>query len=343
MLEVQPAFSGRDESNLRPRGSPIGPVDAVGTAECLRRLQPVIEHPRLHVARRVAEPDVQPARRQRELRMRDLHAIRAAVDDAGRLDRLLEALQSDPVAGIPGERVAQYPHVDDFLDASRRKDRHVGVHEGDIRLVERRRAFADMVVAHEKQHPAVLGPARQIAVLDRIAGTVHARPLRVPEREHAVVLALAVELRLLAAPYGGRRKILVHAGLEDDAGCVELLLRPAHLQVHGAQRRSAVPRNVPRGVQSGRAVPFALRQQQADDRLRAVQKYRSAGKVEPVSKLDVPEFRSVRIKRLCHRTAIYCDALAWQHDLRAADGPARFSPRACMLRERRVYKNLTGS
>jgi hypothetical protein len=48
-------------------------------------------------------------------------------------------------------------------------------------------------------------------------------PLAVPEAEDTVELALAAQLRRLAAPERGGREILVQARLEHDVGGVEVL------------------------------------------------------------------------------------------------------------------------
>ena len=51
-----------------------------------------------------------------------------------------------------------------------------------------------------------------VGVAESVAGAVDAGALAVPQREHAVVLALAAQLRLLAAPDRGRGEVLVEAG-----------------------------------------------------------------------------------------------------------------------------------
>ena len=73
-----------------------------------------------------------------------------------------------------------------------------------------------MVVAHQRQHAAMLGGAGEIGVAEHVAGAVDARALAVPEPEHAVVLALAAQLGLLRAPERGGGEVLVDAGLEED-------------------------------------------------------------------------------------------------------------------------------
>ena len=80
------------------------------------------------------------------------------------------------------------------------------------------RRFRHVVVAHQREHAAMLGRAGKIGVAEDVAGTVDARTLAVPEGEHAVVPAFAKQLGLLRAPAGGGRQFLVQARLEDDVG-----------------------------------------------------------------------------------------------------------------------------
>ena len=104
--------------------------------------------------------------------------------------------------------------------------------------------------------------------------------LAVPDAEHAVVLALAPQLRLLRAPQRGGGQVLVEAGLEPDV--VGLQDAPG-AQQRGLQRgdgRAAVARDVARGVEAGLQVAGALGQHQADDGLGAGQEL--AGLVEGV-------------------------------------------------------------
>ncbi len=48
--------------------------------------------------------------------------------------------------------------------------------------------------------PPCFGATGEIGVAEHVAGAVDARPLAVPHAEHAIVLALAAQLRLLRAP-----------------------------------------------------------------------------------------------------------------------------------------------
>ena len=144
-----------------------------------------------------------------------------------------------------------------------------------------------MVVAHQGEHAAMLRRAGEIGVAEDVARAVDARPLAVPDRKDAVVLAFAEKLRLLRAPAGGRGKLLVEAGLEDDVGAGELLLGAPELLVETAERRAAVAGNETRRIQAGPAVALALHQQHADDRLRAGQEDALLAEIELVVERNV--------------------------------------------------------
>ena len=51
-----------------------------------------------------------------------------------------------------------------------------------------------MVVAHQRQHAAVARGAGEVGVAEHVAGAVDARPLAVPDAEHAVEPAFAAQL-----------------------------------------------------------------------------------------------------------------------------------------------------
>ena len=175
-------------------------------------------------------------------------------------------------AQVPQKRdraIAVEAVVDQLLDAGRVEDRHHRVDEGEFGLVRDGRGFGGVVVAHQRQHAAVLRGAGHVGVAEHVAGAVDARPLAVPEPEDAVILAFAAQLRLLRAPAGGRGKLLVEAGLEDDVGRLKPLLGAPELLVEAAERRAAIAGDEAGGVQPGAPVALALHQQHADDRLRA--------------------------------------------------------------------------
>jgi hypothetical protein len=120
----------------------------------------------------------------------------------------------------------------------------------------------------------MLRGAGHVDVAKDVAGAVHARPLAVPEAEDAVELALAAQLRRLAAPERGGGEILVQARLEHDVGGFEVLSRARHLHVDRAERRAAIAGDEAGRVQPGRPVPRLLHQHQAHQRLSAVHQNR---------------------------------------------------------------------
>ena len=102
-----------------------------------------------------------------------------------------------------------------------------------------------------------------------VAGAVDAGTLAVPEAEHAVTGALAVELGLLRPPARRRRDVFVHAGLEHHVMPLEVRLRPFELQVEPAERGAAITADVARGVVPGRRVALALGEYEPHERLDA--------------------------------------------------------------------------
>ena len=164
-------------------------------------------------------------------------AIDAAIDGGGRLDVVLHALQADPDAGETRQRKAVDAVIEHLLDAGRIEHRDHRVDHGELGLMRGGRAFAGMVVAHQRQDAAMLGRAGVIGVAEDVAGAVDARALAVPDAEHAVVLAFAAQLGLLRAPERGRGEVLVEARMEDDIALADQQIARAGRRLPG--RRSA--------------------------------------------------------------------------------------------------------
>ena len=106
-------------------------------------------------------------------------------------------------------------------------------------------------------------------MLQRIARSVEARTLPVPQGEDAVLVGPRRVPEHLRAPHRGGGELLVHPGFEDHPVPFEVASGPPELDVDGPERGSPVARDITGRVQPGSAVPFALRQRQADDRLHA--------------------------------------------------------------------------
>ena len=156
-----------------------------------------------------------------------------------------------------------------------------------------------MVVAHQRQHAAVLGRAGEIGVAEDVAGAVDARSFAVPEAEHAVELALAAQLGLLRAPDCGRGDVLVEAGLKADVVFVERALRADELLVEGAQRGAAIAGDIARGVEAGAAVALLLHQAQTHDGLEAGDEDPALGEVVFVVERDLVERHRASLHGQC--------------------------------------------
>ena len=199
---VEIALARGDDADPRPPPAVEDEfVRRVGAQKRQRRRNLLLVQPLFLGERTVLRPDVEAARRHPEVRRDDgRHTVERAVDRRRRFDRVLDAFEADPEAGETRERETEMAVVDDLLHAGRRQDRDHRVDEGEFRLVRRRRGFAGVVVAHQRQDAAPRRGAGEIGVLQRIARPVDPRPLAVPDAEDAVVAALAAHLRLLRAP-----------------------------------------------------------------------------------------------------------------------------------------------
>ncbi len=138
----------------------------------------------------------------------------------------------------------------------------------ELGLVRDGGGFRRVVVAHQREHAAVLRGAGHVGVAEDVARAVDARALAVPHAEDAVVAALAAHLGLLRAPDGGGGEFLVETGLEDDVRGIEPLLGAQEVLVEPAERRAAIAGDEAGGVQPGEPIPLPLHQEHPDDRLR---------------------------------------------------------------------------
>ncbi len=108
-----------------------------------------------------------------------------------------------------------------------------------------------------------------IGVAERVARAVDARPLAVPDAEHAVIGALAEQFGLLGAPQRRRGEVFIDARLEQDVLRLEEFPGALEGMVDPAERRAAIARHISGRVQPAGGIHGALRQRQADDRLGA--------------------------------------------------------------------------
>ena len=142
-----------------------------------------------------------------------------------------------------------------------------------VALVRGGAAFADVVVAGNGNHAAVLRGAGHVGVLEHVGAAVHARPFAIPNAKHAIVFfALRVQVELLRAPDGGRAQLLIHPRLKDDVVVGQMLFGGPQRLVISAQRTAPVAADKTGGVQSGECIALALQQRQSHQRLHAAHK-----------------------------------------------------------------------
>ena len=146
-----------------------------------------------------------------------------------------------------------------------------------------------MVVAHQRQHAAVLGGAGKVGVAEDVAGAVDARPLAVPHGEDAVVPAFPAQFRLLGAPDRGGGEILVDPALEEDVVLLQMGRGAEELPVEAAERRTAIAADVARRVEAVAAVELLLHQAEPHQRLEPGDENAAVAEVEFVVKLDVAQ------------------------------------------------------
>ena len=131
-------------------------------------------------------------------------------------------------------------------------------------------AFADVVVAGNRNHAAVLGRAGHVGVFEHVRAAVHARALAVPDAKHAIELfRFRVQVQLLRAPHRCRAQFFVHTRLEHDVVGVQVLFGGPQRLVVGAQRAAPVTADEARRVQPGSRVALALQHRQTHQRLHA--------------------------------------------------------------------------
>ncbi len=130
-----------------------------------------------------------------------------------------------------------------------------------------------MIVTRHRQHAAERGSSLRIGVFEDIATAIYTGTLPVPHTEYPVEAGARKQRCLLAAPHGGGREVLVHAGLEMDIVPLEETLRAPELLVEAAQGRPAIPGNESCGVEARRRVQLALHQGESNQRLYSGQEY----------------------------------------------------------------------
>src|SRR6185312_4509349 len=133
-------------------------------------------------------------------------------------------------------------------------DHHVDKME--FGLMRGRRGFCGVVIAHQREHTAVLRGPGQIGVAKHVAGAVDPRALAVPHAKDTIEIALAPQFSLLTAPQSGGSEVFVQPGLELDVGSGERAGSSHELLVEPTKRRSAIAGDVTSSIQT--CVPVAL-------------------------------------------------------------------------------------
>ncbi|MNZ93361.1 hypothetical protein D3C78_1124230 [compost metagenome] len=214
--QAEAVVAGLDHVVVEPVGAHIG-------QGCVPL---VIHQPRFLLQRRVGPADVQAAGRHGEVfGQDDVHAI-GLDGHAGRgLDHFLDGLHARPQAREAAHGDGVQAHVEDVLHIAGEEHRRAAGLEDVVALVRGRAALADVVVAGDGQHAAMLGCAGHVGVLEHVGAAVHARALAVPDAEHAVeLLGVGIDVELLRAPDGGGGEFFVDAGLEHDVVLGQMLL-----------------------------------------------------------------------------------------------------------------------
>ena len=198
----------------------------------------------------------------------DVDAIRINLHRGRRFHHFLNRLHARPQARETAHGKGVQAHVQNVLHIAGEEHRRAAGLEDVIALVRRGGGFADVVIARNRNHAAMLRGARHVRVLEHVRAAIHTRPLAVPDAKNAVeLLALGIQIQLLRAPDGRGTQLLIHAGLKDDVVRLHVLLgRPQRLVIR-AQRRTTVAADKTSRVQPLLRITQTLQHGQANQRL----------------------------------------------------------------------------
>jgi hypothetical protein len=188
---------------------------------------------------------------------------------ADRIRHVRDHLDRTPQPGGAGELECVAAKGQGVGDASRIERRDAELGEQALRRARQGRGLAGGVVAHEGNHAAARAASDPVAVADRIGGPVDAGRLAVPDPEHAVVARVRQVVGELAAPYRGRRELLVEARDVEDGFIHGHLAESGHLAVEARQGRALVSGDHRGRVQPRPPVSAPLLEQHANERLHA--------------------------------------------------------------------------
>ena len=176
--------------------------------------------------------------------------VRSDIDRAAAFGDVGDDLHADPAAGKARHGDAVQAVVEQLLGVRRIDHRHADGDERRVGEIDRGRGFRAVVVAGERDHAALGRSAGEIGVAQGVARAVDARPLAIPDAEHAIDGRAGKAVEILRAPDRGRGEVLVEAGAEDDVVLLEQRRRAPELDVVAPERRAAIAGNISAGVEA---------------------------------------------------------------------------------------------
>ena len=271
LAQVVVGLAAGDQTQLRVVAVEHRVVETIGPDVGQRGVPLMVHQAGFLFQRRVRPADVQAARRHVEIFGQvDMHTVGVDRHDAGRLHHLLDGLEPCPQAREATQGQPVQAQVQNLLHIAGKEHRQPAGFEDVVALVRHRGAFGHMVVARHGQHPAMPGRAGHVGVLEGVGTAVHARPLAVPDAEHAIVAAWPrCQVKLLAAPHGGGRQIFIDAGLENDVVAIQVGFRGPQGLVIRAQGRAPVATDEAGRAQAIQRIPGVLQHGQAHQGLDA--------------------------------------------------------------------------
>jgi hypothetical protein len=191
-------------------------------------------------------------------------------------------LERHPQARIAGQLEPQSAQVEDLLHAAREQDGEQRVVEGHLGVGGQGRRLRERIIAAQGQDPAVPADAREIGVLEDVAGAIDAGTFAVPHAQDAVVFGPGKQVGQLAAIHRGGPQILVDAGDENHVVLAQQGGIALERLIETTQWRAPVAGNQGGGVQAPTAVSPMLIERQPHQRLDARQKNLAAFELVPV-------------------------------------------------------------
>ncbi len=284
-------LAGSNDPDPGARARPRQAVEPGHPGELHRRRQLVHVQALLRGRRHLERADMQgPV----GVRQRPHRLLLPYFDFAGGFHHVGHQLHANPASGAARHLDAPQAKVDDVLDVGRIQHRYARRDQREIRLVGGGRRLGAMVVSRQHQHAAGCAGSGQVAVLQRVAAAIHARPLAVPDAKHAIHRGAGKAANVLRAPHGGGGQVLVDAGLEAYVRGPQQRLDAPQLHIQPAQRRAAVPRDKAPGVLAEAGIDAALVQRDAQDRLVAGEEHLAGRLLKPVVQAGRLQCRRLR-------------------------------------------------